>query len=531
MEDGKMDDLIPQTRIEKILAGEELEPNTRYEYFLQKSLYKVLGGAKTYGVRFYNNAKDGTRCYDAVDMVANVSKGDGVEVVNDFDDAPIFGDIHKVRTEARDSSGNVLTDNDGNVIYNDLNWIPNFYIRHLTGTDSDGKSYDEWSVSTQKRQGYHAAFVQNDKECKGMLAGAYYTTTLKDKTQTSGTPCCGCQKGRNPRVNLGMNNIDNYMCYVKEEDYGVSLQKLHGAEDLQVYSALAVLMTIEFATRDHQSVFKGVSSEEWDNPMDSTLSKYNNPDGVANYETTTLTVYKGNSMTHVSVGDEMTIYDSTEDGAEWVSRTVTAIDDESVSGYRVITLDKSIHLPASGEIHTCRNWGGRVGKLDGINATSGYESEALENAGLAHFSYRGFEDLYGNLWNILSGYALYLDPSEDPYGRHLARLSSYTATSTSGATIMPDTQLPASTNWAKAFSMSEDDNGAVIFPTEVGGGSASYYCDYHYQDSPSSASWKQILVGGSGSYRAIAGSFCWDVNNGFGNAWFCIGLRPSIFVE
>ena len=494
-------------------------------------LIKNSVDAKTYGVRFYNNAKDGTRCYDAVDMVANVSKGDGVEVVNDFDSVPIFSEIHKVRTEARDSSGNVLTDNDGNVIYNDLVWVPNFYIRHLTGTDSDGNTYDEWSVSTQKRQGYHAAFVQNDKECRGMLGGAYFTTTLKDKAQASGTPCCGCQKGQNPRVNLGLPNIDSYMCYVKEEDYGVGLQKLHGAEDLQLYSALAVLMTVEFATRDHQSVFYGVASEEYDNPMDSTLSKYNNPDGVANYETAKLTVYKGNSMVNASVGDEITIYDSTEDGAEWVSRTVTAIDDATVSGYRVLTLDKSIHLPASGEIHVCRNWGGKVGKLDGINATSGYESEALEKAGLAHFSYRGFEDVYGNLWSILSGYALYLNPSEEPYGRHLARLSSYRANSTDNATIMPETQLPSAEGWVKAFSMSEDDNGAVIFPTEVGGGSASHYCDYHYMDSPSSATWRAISVGGYGGSGAGAGSFFWYVPNWFGDAWFIYGLRPSIFVE
>ena len=47
--------------------------------------------------------------------------------------------------------------------------------------------------------------------------------------------------------------------------------------------------------------------------------------------------------------------------------------------------------------------------------------------------------------------------------------------------------------------------GGEIMPDVVGGGSTTYFCDYHYTNIPTSEALRGVLFGGYASYGANAG--------------------------
>lgn len=47
--------------------------------------------------------------------------------------------------------------------------------------------------------------------------------------------------------------------------------------------------------------------------------------------------------------------------------------------------------------------------------------------------------------------------------------------------------------------------GGEIMPSVVGGGSTTYFCDYHYTNIPTSEQLRGVLFGGSATYGASAG--------------------------
>ena len=47
--------------------------------------------------------------------------------------------------------------------------------------------------------------------------------------------------------------------------------------------------------------------------------------------------------------------------------------------------------------------------------------------------------------------------------------------------------------------------GGEIMPDVVGGGSTTYFCDYHYTNIPTSEALRGVLFGGSASHGAYAG--------------------------
>ena len=62
------------------------------------------------------------------------------------------------------------------------------------------------------------------------------------------------------------------------------------------------------------------------------------------------------------------------------------------------------------------------------------------------------------------------------------------------------------------------------FPTEIGGGSSTYMCDYYYQNTGN----RVALVGGTFGDRANDGLWYWNLNNTSSNANWNIGCRVLI---
>lgn len=484
---------------------------------------------KTYGVRFYGNAVNGTRLEDAVGKTANISYDNGLSVVNDFDDEPIFSNIRKIVTPARDVNGDVLTDNGGNVINTSLIYIPNFYFKIASGEDSNG-AYVDFLVTTSPKEGYAAMFKNIDGSPKKYaLTGAYYTTVLKDKATT----ILGCQAGQKPRVNIDIRTVNDYMTYIAIPELNLPLTRLVGAENMSIWVARSILMTIEFATRNHQSIFNGVRGESWTNLLSATLLPYNNNTG-ANKSTTTLVLESTSSAIDgtTTVGSVVHIYSPIDSTATWVTRTITAITADTPSaGFTTIEIDTPITLSASSATTICKSSGDFVGSTDNLPTFSGIKGAS--NGSVNHFKYRGVEDAYGNIYSTLGGFAV-KGVFADGVAKNtvIQQGEGDTLTTLSTWDDIANSELPLVDGYVTAIGVSL---AAGIFWTKAAGGdgaSDKYYCDYYYQThrTTDGTSYYEFLAGGRGNNCAYVGSFCFYCNSAWGNTNYNFGLRPSLIV-
>lgn len=69
-------------------------------------------------------------------------------------------------------------------------------------------------------------------------------------------------------------------------------------------------------------------------------------------------------------------------------------------------------------------------------------------------------------------------------------------------------------------------------PTEVGGNSATYYCDYYYTNIPASGTaMRGVLFGGYAGNGAVAGLSCANANGTATNTYAHIGSRLCFIPE
>ena len=69
-------------------------------------------------------------------------------------------------------------------------------------------------------------------------------------------------------------------------------------------------------------------------------------------------------------------------------------------------------------------------------------------------------------------------------------------------------------------------------PTEVGGNSATYYCDYYYTNIPASGTaMRGVLFGGHANYGANAGLSCARTGNAAAYTYAYIGSRLCFIPE
>ena len=146
----------------------------------------------------------------------------------------------------------------------------------------------------------------------------------------------------------------------------------------------------------------GISSESWTNPVtDATVGSYN-----AGKTGDTIVVSTSKSE---AKANRVTIYGLTGKGtATWKEFEVANKQADTPStGLTTLTISESVTFPSSGTCYICASSGGITGKTDNVEASSGYELERSNSlaTGLRHMKYRGIEDVYGNLWNILCDYA------------------------------------------------------------------------------------------------------------------------------
>lgn len=120
--------------------------------------------------------------------------------------------------------------------------------------------------------------------------------------------------------------------------------------------------------------------------------------------------------------------------------------------------------------------------------------------------YRGVENPFGHIWQWTDGINVRISPTEDNGGDGLSKVyvcsdpSKYTDTGYGGYTYVGDEARDG--GWVKEIIFGE---GGEIMPAAVGGGSTTYFCDYHYTNIPTTEALRGLLFGGDAHYGAYAG--------------------------
>ena len=120
--------------------------------------------------------------------------------------------------------------------------------------------------------------------------------------------------------------------------------------------------------------------------------------------------------------------------------------------------------------------------------------------------YRGIENPFGHIWKWTDGINIKISPTEENGGDNTSKVyvadnpANYKDTGYDGYAVQG---LEARTEgYVRQLVFGEQGD---IMPAVVGGGSTTYWADYHYTNIPTSEALRGVLFGGGASYGANAG--------------------------
>lgn len=152
-----------------------------------------------------------------------------------------------------------------------------------------------------------------------------------------------------------------------------------------------------------------------------------------------------------------------------------------------------------------------TGATSSLGNTSG---RASGTDGLVSVSYRGIENLWGNIWKWVDG--LNIQADHKPW---IADHGFVSDTFTSPYTYLNGT-LANTNGYAKDILFNSSIDYGFL-PTVVGGSETSYLCDNYYQATGN----RVAGLGGSWGSGSNAGAFYWNLDNASSNRYRTIGAR------
>lgn len=410
------------------------------------------------------------RTDDAIGMVANVGVDNQV-VRNDFDYAPIFGEMHEV------------TDILGNVFIR----IPKFYIRK-----TDGPNFKTWQVSKVRYPGFYLPWCFWDFEKSIELPYidvSKYNASLQDGRLCS-TP------GVPPLVNTNIVNFRNYARANNDEGL-----KGYQQLDVHVYDVLQTLMYIEFATLDMQSVMRGFVDGRYGVEADVA---------IISETATNRIVLNSASAAGYRVGQTISAGTSRYGTNVFYGRSILAIEDYDADNKAIVFDGEPVDIAAG---NLLQNTGAVSGFSDKVAASSGSIGSNAE--GKYPCMYRGIENPYGSVWQWVDGvninyYQSWVCKDAEQYASNLFaspyEMLGYVNSDTNGYVMQM--------GFDPAFPFAE-------FPVEVGGTASTYYSDYYYCDTGQ----RVARVGGSLRSGSTAGPSVWYLTASSSHASVNVGGR------
>lgn len=151
------------------------------------------------------------------------------------------------------------------------------------------------------------------------------------------------------------------------------------------------------------------------------------------------------------------------------------------------------------------------GALDSLGMKSG----CLANAGATSVIYRGIENIFSNIWQFVDGLNI-----KDNVAYICYKPSSYQVDTFDGDYSVIGYTNATSNGNPKTLGM-DNNNPLIALPTSVGGSSTTYMCDYYWQNTGN----RIALVGGTWTYGAHDGLFCWNLYHDSGGSSASLGSR------
>ena len=313
----------------------------------------VIDENKVYGLKLEGTTY--TRLNDAVGLEACVGT-DTEPCENDFDKEEIYREM----IEVRDVYGNQFIR------------IPKFYIKKVVTENSQ-----EWYISKKKQDdGYYLPAVFKDEESNTeldyVLVGKYDASLNEDKLESkTGIVAQVSQNLNKYRTYALANNING--------ETGYQLLDLHTIDLLQT------LFYIEFGTLDSQSIMRGYTRGNYINSHKPTVNGVSS--NLVTLSPVDAELYK--------VGQRIDIGTSLGGRQVAQDRLITSINQETGA----ITFDGTpVDITTSMYIY---NVATANGQSDNILTSSG--SSVSNTDGKYSMSYRGIENLYGNIFQFIDG--------------------------------------------------------------------------------------------------------------------------------
>lgn len=147
-----------------------------------------------------------------------------------------------------------------------------------------------------------------------------------------------------------------------------------------------------------------------------------------------------------------------------------------------------------------------LGNQTGVVAYTAYSEDGSELKTSNVPRYRGVENPFGHLWKWTDGINIRISPTEANGGDNLSKIFVCEDTSKLNDTNYNGYKHVGnevrSEGYVKEIVFGEEGE---IMPSVVGGGSTTYFCDYHYTNIPTSEALRGVLFGGCASGGADAG--------------------------
>ena len=450
---------------------------------------------KIYGVTFAGGLNPGTRTGAARGLVANAGT-DTETAVNDFDHiypwcarrrcCGFFDEAGAFVVNAYEGEAGYATDGSNGEV-----WVetPLFYYKH-TYDDASGPIIEEIAISAAPADGFSPSPMHTsaDGSLRQKAYTAAYPMGLENGLPTSRSGVYTPPLSLNAAMEAARKRGANYTTTTAAEQYTKCL-----------------LMWVEFATRDVQTVMRGCSTLPYNAAHKATVSEAG----------TNRIIIAADNASNFVTGQGIAI--GTWAGGTSIAnnRTVTALETYD-SENTAICFDGAPVDVAAGNVVFSVPW--KTGSCDGVLASSG--SPASNTSGKYTCVYRGEETPYGGGFEWICDVLFKREGSgteESPYAYdvyYLPDAAKYANGNVTDDYVKVNYQLPTASGYVKKLGY-DARYPWVRLPAEVGAMSTTYYADYYY--SPANAV-TAASVGGHWYNTIYAGPTFWDCANAAINA-------------
>ena len=353
----------------------------KYMHDKLESEIEAAATTKRYGVRWLagNTAAAGTRLGDAVGMAAGVQIGETVND-NDFDSAYPWNSMRRCNGDWNTTTGlfEVMcyefdTDGVANTAFktdgsNGNVWveIPLFWAKHIY----DSEKEEKW-ISNAPGDGYYIP----KKLQRSIARGQNKTYIAAYRASEDGNGNLVSVSGTIPEYG----SFNTFMTKYKAMGTGISGTT---SEDEEI---LDLLMDVEFATRDQQSIMLGEISRYWGSDRKAQISEKN----------TNRIVVANAHAANFNVGDLIGVGTSADNRNVFDAREITQISQYDTGNTAIEFGGTPVNITA--QTHCVTAFPNKTGQTDTLTAPSG----TVANDGLHDCRYRWIETPYGKQLDIV----------------------------------------------------------------------------------------------------------------------------------